>query len=293
MIVNPISGTGRSKNTEEIIRLLDNEGYLTTTIFTKSSGDAEEIVKNIREYYDLILIKGGDGTYNEAINGLMESNHNMPVCFIPTGTTNELAKALNLKISDDASDVIETIKRNSMFENDIGKINDRYFLYVAAFGLFTEATYLASQRLKKYFGVGAYVMVGFKNLKDFKPINIRIESKEYCDEGEYIFGSISNAVSIGNFVKFNRNNLKLDDGRFEVILAKKPKDIFSWVKLFSSIPTKKYDTNINVVSFKTDKIRISCIDSTKEFVWSVDGEASESASDFQIDVLNRGYKVLT
>lgn len=291
MIVNPISGTGRSKNTEEIIRLLDNEGYLTTTIFTKSSGDAEDIVKNIREYYDLILIKGGDGTYNEAINGLMESNHNMPVCFIPTGTTNELAKALNLKISDEASEVIETIQRNSIFENDIGKINSRYFLYVAAFGLFTEATYLASQRLKKYFGVGAYVMVGFKNLKKFKPIKLRIESKEYCDEGEFIFGSISNAISIGNFVKFNRDKLKLDDGKFEVLLAKKPVSIKNWAKLFASIPTKKYEQNIDVISFKTERIRVSCLYSTEKFIWSVDGEASEPANDFQIEIKNKGYKV--
>lgn len=288
LIVNPVSGRGQNNDIDKIISILKNK-FDVTKIETERPGHCKDIVTKTGPNYDLIVIKGGDGTFNEAINGLMLLKKKPIISLIASGTTNELSTALQLPIKDSLAS-LEVINQGNLFSNDIGKINNRFFTYTAAFGIFTDATYKTPQWLKKRLGLGSYFIVGIKNVRKFRPLQIEIDSAEYKDKGEYIFGSISNATTIGSLVKFNRDEISLNDGKFEVTLAKKPKSLKAWIKLLSSVPSGDYVKDPNIIRFKTKQISFGCPISPIQ--WTIDGEESDSGNNWEIKVISKAYNII-
>lgn len=176
--------------------------------------------------------------------------------------------ARTIKMSTNKIFLSKHINETRTIKSDIGSFNDVYFNYVAAFGAFTAVPYVTSHKLKKVFGKIAYFIVGIIYLGKIRSYNIKIKvnGNEYSDR--VIYGSVSNSKSIGGFKWFKRKGVKINDGKFEVLFIKKPKNIICWLNTLILLGLKKHK-NKYFYYFQTDKIEI---ESEQKLTWTLDGE---------------------
>lgn len=269
-IVNPTSGKMTIKNKLfEVIKLFSDEGYEPTVLMTKKSGDATEYAKEYGSDFNRIISCGGDGTLNEIVTGIMRlpPENRPPLGFIPAGTTNDLADTLRIPKAPLAA--AKTIIENEATPNDVGCFNNsKYFNYVASCGAFTSTSYSTPQNLKNSLGHMAYILEGIKSLNEIKPIYMKIESDEMTTDGNFLFAAVTNSLSVGGIYKFDPKHVNLNDGKFEVMLVRMPKNPTDIVDIFYRLANRDYDEN-QVVFFHTSNITIT---SDEEIKWTVDGE---------------------
>ena len=197
-IVNPRSGKGQIKNNLlEILDIFNKAGYEPTMHITQSVLDAKETVKAKAADYDVVVCSGGDGTLNETVSGLMEEGIEIPLGYIPAGSTNDFASSL--RIPRNMKKAAQLITEGRLFQCDVGTFNERYFNYVAAFGAFTEVSYATPQQMKNVLGHQAYILEAMKKLMSIKPATMILEHDGGRIEGEFLYGMISNSTSVGGF----------------------------------------------------------------------------------------------
>ena len=149
-----------------------------------------------------------------------------------------------------------------------GKFNDRYFYYIAAFGVCTDIAYKTKQDEKNKVGRIAYYKRALKEFKKMKAYQTTIVTDNEIIKDEFIYGGVTNSISIGGFRWFKRSNFNVNDGLFEVVLIKKPKGKFGMLKIFYSILRKRYDQK-NIYYMKTKHLQI---DFDEDVSWTLDGE---------------------
>lgn len=267
-IYNPKSGKAKIRNhLLDIIDIFARAGYFVTTYPTKCQGDAIGAVKDREKgVYDLIVCSGGDGTLDEVVAGMMQCEEKLPIGYIPAGSTNDFAKSLG--ISSNMTDAAKEIVGGQVFLCDVGIFNDDAFVYIAAFGLFTEVSYATGQNLKNALGHTAYILEGVKSLSSVKTYKMKIESEELCIQGDFIYGMITNSTSVGGFKNITGRNIELDDGKFEVTLVKVPSNLVELNNIGVSLVTRKFDSEC-VYNFKTSRLKI---ESEGDVSWTLDGE---------------------
>lgn len=268
IIANPCSGKAKIKNDLlKIVQIFSQADYDVTVYPTKSRGDATQKAASLKEgEFDRIVICGGDGTLNEVITGIMQSNIRCTIGYIPLGTLNEWSSGL--KISRNAITAASDIVTGTEIDLDIGKFNGRYFSYTASFGAFTEASYSASQDIKNVLGQAAYLFEGIKSLANIKPIHLKFSCNGKEVEDDYLFGAVSNSMSVGGIVKFKDSLVKLDDGEFEVLLIKNPSSILQFQSILDGIIRKDLDRK-GIEFFHTSQITVT---GGKDVAWTLDGE---------------------
>lgn len=286
LIVNPCSGRNKSRaGTFEIVDKFSNSDFDFSVHTTTCQGDATNIVKRELGEHDLVVCCGGDGTLNETINGVMDMPRRVPIGYIPAGTTNDIANSLG--IPTDIKDATELIINGKPNDYDIGLFNNRYYSYVASFGAFSKSSYTTSQKLKNRFGRLAYIAAGVAEVKDIRNIKMRVEYDEGIIEGKFVFGTVSNSLSVGGFIKLPEDAVKFNDGKFEVILVKdfKPHKLLS---LMHKTITQKYD-NKEIIMFSTNKIKFTALE--EDVPWTIDGEYGGSHREVRINVLERAVEL--
>lgn len=270
-IYNPHAGKALIKNKlSDIIELFVGAGYEITIFSTKQQKDATNIVIEKGEQFDIIVCSGGDGTLNEVTDGLMALTNRPPCGYIPAGTINDFASSLNL--SKNMVKAAQTIINGTLFPYDIGSLNDDYFTYIAAFGAFTDVAYDTPQTSKNILGKLAYFLEGVKRVPNLPTYHLIIEFQQNGEdikvEDDFIYGMITNSNSVGGFKGLAGKDVKLDDGFFEVVLIKNPKNIIELQKIVNALITKELD-NEYMYSFLAKEILLYC---EIELPWTVDGE---------------------
>ena len=281
IIVNPCAGKGTiSKYIPDICDNLEKQDYEVEVIYTSKENNGEQIIKNYVRYIDTVIVCGGDGTLNEVINGVIESNKRINITFIPVGTTNDFAKTVKMPFNK-----LKLSKNLSKYKKervDIGKFNNRYFYYVAAFGVFSEISYTTKQKDKNRMGRIAYFKEAIKKIKNTKKVKTyytTIVTDNEIIKDEFIYGGISNSDSIAGFRWFKKNEFCLNDGLFDIILIKKPKNIWGVLRIPLSIIRKKYDQK-NIYHLKSQHLKI---DFEEDVTWTLDGEKGGTTKDVLIE----------
>lgn len=279
LIVNPKSGRAKMK-TEllSVVEIFSNYGFSVTVYPTKCQGDATVKIASVSEgEFDIIVVCGGDGTLNEVITGMMKSNLRCDLGYIPSGTLNEWSSGLN--ISKNVLQAAKDILTGKIISLDIGKFDDRYFSYTASFGAFTEASYSAPQEVKNVLGQAAYFFEGIKSLANIKPIHLKLKVDDKELEGDYLFGAVSNSMSVGGIVKFSDTMVKLNDGKFEVLLIKKPENLTVLQSIIDGI--LRQDLVRDGIEFlHAEKIKVS---SASPVSWTLDGEFAKGENETAIE----------
>ena len=287
-IYNPRAGKELLKpKLSDIIDIFVKAGYEVTVYPTQAYRDA---YKKVLEYdasrYDLIVCSGGDGTIDEVVTGMMHRRERTPVGYIPTGTTNDFANSLHipkglLKAADNAVNGVR-------FPCDIGQFNDDIFVYVAAFGMFTDVSYEAKQEVKNILGHLAYVLEGTKRLFNVPSYRIKVTHDGEVIEDEFIFGMVTNSRSVGGFRSMIGKNVAFDDGLFEVTLIKTPTNPIALQEIIAALLIEQIDTK-HMYTFKTGHITF---ESLEEIPWTLDGEFGGEHDEVDIYNLNKELEIM-
>lgn len=266
-IVNPRSGKGLIKNyLLDIVDIFIKGGMDVTLYVTQKPQDAYETVKARTEEFDLIACSGGDGTLDEVVTGMMESKRKCPIGYIPAGSTNDFANSLQLPM--EMKEAASSIVANTPYLCDIGSFNGDYFVYIAAFGIFTDVSYQTNQDIKNVLGHLAYVLEGAKRIFNVQSYNLELEIGEEHVEGEFIYGMVTNSESVGGFRNITGKNVRLDDGVFEVTLIKRPRNAMELQEIIASLVIKEMDSKY-ILTYKSGHVRMKA---DREIPWTLDGE---------------------
>lgn len=272
-VFNPHAGKGLiQKNLCDIINMFTAGGYDVLAYPTQAQGDGYEKIVSVGKDFDIIVCSGGDGTLSESVGAVMKLRESdkelkIPLGYIPAGSTNDFANSLGIskKMLQAAFGIIE----GETFDCDMGQFNDDYFVYVAGFGAFTDVSYETSQTMKNRFGHAAYIAEALKRLPKISGQTVTVEHDGETITGNFILGLVSNSRSIGGMKKLISKDVSFDDGLFEVVLAKTPKNALELNSLIGNAAKNKL-TDKNFVTFKASNIVFK---SENEIPWTRDGEA--------------------
>ena len=291
LIVNPVAGKLRARTAlMDILEVYSEAGYDVNVRITQYRGHAAELAQNAKKgMYDRVVCIGGDGTLNEVISGMIASGENIPLGYIPMGSTNDFANSLRL-LKDPAPAAKATLE-GTPCELDVGLFDEkRIFSYIASFGIFASTSYSAPQSAKNVLGHFAYILEGMKsimdiiNLKSYK-LHIVADGVEYDDE--YVFGAISNSTSIGGVVKLSSEIVDMSDGLFEIILIKKIRTPADLSQVLISLANS--DFNNKMFDF-FHASQISLVSDTG-INWSLDGEEADSGAELTINNLHNAITI--
>ena len=275
-ILNPHSGKGQIRNhLLEIVDILVKDGYEVTVYPTQEQGDASRAMRERKKSYELIVCSGGDGTLDEIVTGMMQTGFKTTIGYIPAGSTNDFANSL--RISSTMKKAAETVVNGTVFSCDVGRFNDDVFVYIAAFGLFTEVSYGTRQEMKNMLGHMAYLLEGVKHLQNIKSYHLKVTSvsengETTVIEDNFVYGMVTNSYSVGGFKSIAGNVFKgkiaLDDGLFEVTLIRTPRNPMELNSILAALAIQNIDTQY-MYSFKSGRL---VIESEEEIAWTLDGE---------------------
>lgn len=266
-IYNPHAGKAAIKNKlSDIVELFVGADYEITIFSTREKKDAANLVREKGENYDYIVCSGGDGTLNEVVDGIMSLEKRLPCGYMPAGTVNDFASSL--KIPKNIMAAAKNVLEGQPFAYDIGSLNEDYFNYVAAFGAFTAVAYETPQSFKNVFGKLAYFMDGAKRLTNLESYQVTIRYEGGIMEGRFIFGMVTNSNSVAGLKGLTGQNVKLNDGLFEVVLVKQPDTPAELQAVINGLLTRKHD-DIHIYSFRASQLELVC---DEEIAWTVDGE---------------------
>ena len=278
-VMNPYSGMRRAvKYLADIIAMFNRAGYEVITHMTAGQGDAAEVVERTAKNVDLVVCCGGDGTLNETISGLVRCGADVPVGYIPAGSTNDFASSL--KLSTNILQAAQDILEGQPVPYDVGKFGDRYFAYVASFGAFTRSSYITPQNIKNALGHTAYVLEGISELSQIRKEHVRMEIDGQVVEDDFLFGAISNSTSVGGVLTLDPKQVDMADGKFEILLVRAPVDLLEISECIKAVQSQKY--NCAMITFRSArKIRIFA---DPAMPWTLDGEREEGHA--QVDAEN-------
>ena len=285
MIVNPRAGRNKSRGPLfDAAAVLSEAGYLISIHLTTASGDAAETAAREGGHYAVVVAVGGVGTLNEVVSGLMGLKKRPLLGYLPQGSTNDFAASL--KILGNPAQAATALARNVPRQLDVGRWNQRYFVYVASFGAFTRTSYAAAQSQKNALGHLAYILEGMKDLNTLRPYRVCVEADGETLDGEYLFGAVCNSTSIGGLMKLDPERVVLDDGLFELLLIPSPKTPAELQGLVHALLNQQYDS---LVFRHVSAIRV---ETEEDLPWSLDGEYAPGVPAVEIRNCRQGLTML-
>ena len=266
LIVNPRAGKTRSRAPfYDVIARFCQAGYLVSLRQTAGKGAAAALAAEAAGY-DLVVCCGGDGTLNETVSGLLTLEDRPPLGYIPCGSTNDFAASLDLPLQPQAAGrlILERPGRRL----DVGTLNGRCFLYVAAFGAFTNTSYSADQTAKNDLGRLAYLLEGMRSMSTLRPYHVKITADGEVFQGGFLFGAVANATTVGGLLRLNREDVVLDDGKFELLLIPEPRSGADLQNLVMALLRSDYGGGGLIFRHVSDIL----LETEEELPWTLDGE---------------------
>jgi len=230
LILDPWAGRGRGQRFLPRIRESLGKGNLLDISLTKGPGEAILLAQEAaRKNYDIVVAGGGDGTFNEVINGILRVRSDLPVGFIPLGLSNNAAYALGLsKDSLKACKACEIILKKKVKRIDLGKVTKpalRYFLTMADYGYAAAVVHDVESkfkvdifRLKSLMGKLFYWINIYLELFKYKFPRIIVKADDIAHEGRLAIVSNSGCYLGDTKVA---PQAKIDDGYLDIVIFKK------------------------------------------------------------------------
>ena len=288
-VFNPHSGTGIiRKHLAEVLDVFTKAGFEVVAYPTQCSGDGIEKIRNEGAGFDRIVVAGGDGMLNELVNGVMSLPKELETGYIPTGTVNDFAATHRIP-----KNVIEAAKiasSDNVKALDLGKFGDRYFAYVAAFGIATDVPYKTKQSAKNRWKILAYVMNIIKCIgpNKFKAAcrKMRVDAGDVVFNGEFIFGTISNSRTIGTLRILVDKKVELDDGRLEALFIPRPKKIREWIQLYKNLKERDF-SHSKLMFVRASEIKLQM----EKTAFTLDGEDGKEHEEITITAAKQVLKI--
>ena len=268
-VYNPHAGKATIRgHLLDIIDIFTKAGYEVTAYPTQSQGDGEKRVRNRADNYSIVVCSGGDGTLDEVVSGMMNSEFKVPIGYVPAGSTNDFAKSLGIPSS--MTRAASVVVSGNDYLCDVGAMNDKNFVYCAAFGIFTDVSYSTDQTLKNALGHAAYILQSVKELQDIKTYHMKVTyGNGTVIEDDFIYGMVTNSVQVGGIQNITGKNVRLDDGEFELTLVRRPQSIIELPNLVAALLGNTRISSKDLINVKLSHVTF---ESDKPVAWTRDGE---------------------
>lgn len=287
LIINPAAGKGEGSTVGgRLLDMYDAAGYECKIHFTRKEGDAGRFAAACDESIEKIVCVGGDGTLSETLGGLMNAAYQPEICYVPMGSTNDLARSMNL--SFDPIEAGSLVMDGESSWVDVGKFNDRFFSYVACFGAFSSTSYDTDRALKNKLGHFAYLLSGAKELTNIRPYPVRVECKEGMIKGNFLFGAVCNTRTVGGLLKLPVTRDELSDGRHELFMVREPKDINETQQLLAALTLGNFNSDL----IECHSVSQATFFMPEEMAWSLDGERAEAGRKVEFRTMPHAYRLL-
>lgn len=296
-VYNPMAGRGAlEEKIEAVTEIFADNGYETDVHATTEKGDGYRYVsaylaaakKSGRSELlpERIVCAGGDGTLQEVMRAVTKSGTEIPIGIIPTGSTNDFG--YSLRLPEGIEKQAECAAQGRVFKCDGLRFFDRDIVYTAAFGLFSEVSYATPQNLKNRLGHAGYILYGAKTIFKTKKIHAKVNWDGGAIEDDFLLGMAVNAKSVGGFRRITGPDVKLNDGKTEMLLVKWPKNPLQLVKIIYEALSHRTDGKYFSI------LRTGHIDFEfdRNVSWSFDGEYGGKGIKAEINVNERGVSYI-
>lgn len=285
-IYNPFSGEAViTKNLDTIIGKYQAKGYTIVPFRISTEQNLEDAFLDIDSSYHHILGAGGDGTINQIINIMKKKNLDIPLAILPVGTANDFAKYIGMPA--DIRSACDKILAGKIQEIDLGKANDKYFINVFSFGLFTDVSHKTPTHLKNTIGKLAYYLNGIKELPSFKKLDIKVTSDEFFYEGNALIFFTFNGRTAGNINISYKS--EINDGLLDVIIVKGENIRSTLSSLLAFLKLEHLEKPKDIIHFTTSDFTVEYSDSSLES--DIDGEVGPT-SPIHISCIENGLKMI-
>lgn len=287
-VMNPYAGQRKgAKNLAAILEIFNRAGYAINTYMTAGPGDGEKMVRQLAHKVDVVVCCGGDGTFNETVSGVLSAGADVPIGYIPAGSTNDFATSMGL--STDVLQAARDIVSGTASRVDVGRFNGRLFSYVASFGAFTRTSYATPQNLKNLLGHTAYLLSGIKEVTQIRSEWLHLELPDgRVIEGKYIFGAVSNSTSVAGILTLPKSRVDMCDGKLELLLVRAPQDLAEITELIGALQKKTYQCAM-MTFLSASGVTVT---TSPDMAWTLDGERQEGARQIHIQCCHRAVQVI-
>ena len=287
LILNPMAGMRRGRRQlADVVEIFNRAGYLVQTYITAGPGDAATAAESLSEDMDMVVCAGGDGTFNETVAGLLRSGRDIPMGYLPCGSTNDFANSL--KLSQNLVQAAKDIVNGAPVPVDVGLFAGRHFTYVASCGAFTKASYNTPQNVKNALGHLAYLLEGLGEIPQIRPVHLRLELPGRVIEDDFIFCAISNSTSVGGILTLDPKQVDMSDGNFELLLVRAPLDALEIGEFLRALQSQKY--NCAMMTFlSTPQVTVRC---DPQMPWTLDGEKADGAGEILIENCHHAIRLM-
>ncbi len=271
LIYNPMSGAKTFKDDLDLcIGILQKGGYEVTVFRSEKPGDIERHIATMDADIDALVVSGGDGTVNLAVNAMMERGLDIPFGIIPSGTANDFARFLNIKTRDTKT-AAEAIASGNTIRADLGLANGKAFINVCGGGLLTNVSQHIDIDFKNSFGKLAYYIKGAEQLANIKTMPLRIINSKEMIEGNFYLYLVLNSSGAGSFDKLSPS-ASITDGLLD-FFAIKGCSVMELPAVCLKILSGEHIDDPRIVYFQDNEIYIENMSDEEEFnETDIDGE---------------------
>lgn len=293
-IYNPHSGKGKINKyisyVEKVLRSRFEEVQIRAS---QKAGDLTAFAEEACENCDVLVFSGGDGTFNEVLQGVSAKENRPVLGYIPTGTCNDIARTYGIPFS--IKKAVRNVVKGQARAVDSISINNRFAEYVVCAGAFTTTTYQTPQTSKKKFGRLAYFYDGVRRNLVPPTFRVKLTSSTTSVETDSNFISFINSRSVAG-IPLNRKAV-LDDGLIDALIVRvfpnrykqgKIRGFFKVIKIFLFGVGKTLMRDSEIVKIRDSRFEVEIPDSV---FWNYDGEQGDSGK-VVIEVLKQHVKLI-
>lgn len=286
VLINPNSGKKNSKESVlDALNVFSANNYQMEIYLSQKPMDVTRYIEENGERFDVVAVFGGDGTLNEATNGLMKLKHKPVISYFPTGTMNDFGT--NFGLTNDMKQCANIACDGHIESFDVGKINSRYFNYVAGFGAFCNVSYETKQELKKQIGNLAYIIKAIHEIPNLHPYHVKMNLDGKVFEKDLMFGLIINGNRVAGFEMVEQADNTFKDGLFDIILVEhtpNPLELYNY-------PLGVLHPELNMKYVERYQVKSIIIESQEKLAWTLDGEEGEETLVARVENISQALQI--
>lgn len=286
VLINPNSGKKNSKESVlDALNLFSANNYQMEIYLSQKPMDVTRYIEENGERFDVVAVFGGDGTLNEATNGLMKLKHKPVISYFPTGTMNDFGT--NFGLTNDMKQCANIACAGNIESFDVGKMNSRYFNYVAGFGAFCNVSYETKQELKKQIGNLAYIIKAIHEIPNLHPYHVKMNLDGKILEKDLMFGLIINGNRVAGFEMVEQADNTFKDGLFDIILVEhtpNPLELYNY-------PLGVLHPELNMKYVERYQAKSIIIESQEKLAWTLDGEEGEETLVARVENISQALQI--
>ena len=286
VLINPNSGKKNSKESVlDALNVFSANNYQMEIYLSQKPMDVTRYIEENGERFDVVAVFGGDGTLNEATNGLMKLKHKPVISYFPTGTMNDFGT--NFGLTNDMKQCANIACAGNIESFDVGKMNSLYFNYVAGFGAFCNVSYETKQELKKQIGNLAYIIKAIHEIPNLHPYHVKMNLDGKILEKDLMFGLIINGNRVAGFEMVEQADNTFKDGLFDIILVEhtpNPLELYNY-------PLGVLHPELNMKYVERYQAKSIIIESQEKLAWTLDGEEGEETLVARVENISQALQI--